>query len=108
MSRDLPQTIKLSTYTTTKSTGGQAKRTLSSEAFVAGNLQPDTSAEVTLANVQAGIVTGKLYLASTTSVNHETMRAFDEDLNEWEIVGPPVNAARARTQWVPVRRRLRT
>ena len=108
MSRALPQTIKLITYTNTFTTGGQAKRTLSSEAFVEGNLQPDTAAEVTLANVQAGIVTGKLYLDATVTVDHEDMVVFDEDLNQWEIVGPPVNAARARTQWVPVRRRLRT
>lgn len=108
MSRALPQRIRLDTYTATVTTGGQPKRELSTQQFVDGNLQPDTSAEVTLANIQAGIVTGKLYLDSTVTLDHEDMRAMDEDLNFWEIVGPPVNAARSRTQWVPVRRRLRT
>lgn len=106
MSRAFPQSITLRTFTSTTTTGGFDTRTLNSESTVAGNLQPDTSQEAEFQRIRNGVISGKLYLPIGVSINHETMTAVDGDSNEWEILGPPVKAARATGQWVSVRRQV--
>lgn len=106
MSRAFPQSIRLQAFTSTTTTGGLNTRTLDSETTVSGNLQPDTSQEAEFQRIRHGVISGKLFLPIGTSVNHETMTAVDEDSNVWEILGPPVKAARATGMWVSVRRRV--
>ena len=108
MSGFLDQTVTLVTYVNAQSDGGIDYRELSSEAAVAADLQPDTSGEAEDLRIRHGVITGKLYVALNTTINHETMQVKDSDMNLWEIQGPPVRAFGADTKWVTVRRQTRS
>lgn len=72
---------------------------------VACSLQIDSSGESVQLRMQQGVLTARLYILATVSIDHDN-KVTDSSSNEWRVVGPAYYAPGASTKWVPLERKV--